>query len=203
MVDTSKHHGKETPQDTPRKLASAAKNGGHESATRVRAAAEEAAEAGHQLTLVGADVARLGAETVQQTFQSSIDAAYKLAQHSTDQMMQIFGLSGRASEDFAQQSSENVQAIANTSTVLARGFQDILREWLQFTQARFDKNLERLNALTNCRTLPDLIVFQSDFLRENLEQMIDKSSRIVAISAKVTDSAARTITANGQSSRAR
>lgn len=201
MADTAKHHGKETLQDAAGKMANAAKNATQESATRVRAATNDAVEVGHQVTLAGADVARVGAETVQQTFQSSIEAAYKLAQHSADQMMQIFGLSGQASEEFAQQSSENVQAIANTSTVLARGFQDISREWMRFTQARFDKNLERLASLSSCRTLPDLIAFQSDFLRENLEQMIDKSSRIVELTAEVTDKAARTI--NGRSHAAR
>ena len=201
MADTVKRQGTDTFQDKTRQMANIAKNAAEEGSSRVIAAANEAADAGQEAARAGADVARLGAQTVQQTLQSSIEAAYKLAQHSTDQVMQIFGLSGQRGEELAQQSSENVQAIANTSTVLARGFHDISREWLEFTQARLDRNLQRFNALTNCRSIPDLMAFQSDLLRENLEQMIDKSRRIMEVSAEVTDKAARTITAPGMSVR--
>jgi len=203
MTDTPKQAGKETVQDRTRQMANTARNAADEGSRRVRAATNEAAEAGQEAARAGADVARVGAETVQQTLQSSIEAAYKVAQHSTDQVMQIFGLSGQRGEEFAQQSSQNVQAIANTSTVLARGFQDISREWLRFTQARLDKNLDHLNALTNCRSIPDLMAVQSDLVRENLEQMIDNSRRIMELSAEVTNEAARTITAPAMSERAR
>jgi hypothetical protein len=44
---------------------------------------------------------------------------------------------------------------------------------------------------------------QSDLVRENLEQMIDNSRRIMELSAEVTNEAARTITAPAMSERAR
>lgn len=109
-----------------------------------------------------AEAARVGAETLQQTLQVGWDAASKVAQRSTDQFMQVFGLSGLQSQQLAQQSSQNLQAIANTSTVLARGFQGVVREWLNFTQSRLDQNFDRLAALTTCRSIPDFVALQSD-----------------------------------------
>ena len=44
---------------------------------------------------------------------------------------------------------------------------------------------------------------QSDLVRENLEQMIDNSRRIMELSAEVTNEAAGTITAPTMSERAR
>jgi hypothetical protein len=166
-----------------------------EEATRaIKEITSDAAEAGQQAVAATAETARVGAETMQQTVQVGLDTAYKVAR-STDQLMQVFGLSGQQSRELAQQSSQNIQAIANTSTILARGFQDFVREWLNFTQSRLDKNLGRLNALTTCRSLPDLVAQQSDLIRENLEEMIDKGQQIMQRSTEITQEAARTITA--------
>jgi hypothetical protein len=127
-----------------------------------------------------------------------LDVAYKVAQRSNDEFLQVLGLSGQQSEELAQQSSQNVQAIANTSTVLARGFQDIVREWLSFTQSRLDENLDRISALRTCRSIPDLLAQQSDLIRENLEEMIDKGQQIMQRSTEITHEAARTITAQAR-----
>ena len=100
-----------------------------------------------------------------------------------------------------QQSSQTVQAIADTSTILARGFQDVVREWLNFTQSRLDENLDRLNALSTCRSIPDLVAQQSDLVRENLQEMIDKGQQIMQHSTEITQEAARTITAQTEGKR--
>jgi hypothetical protein len=127
-----------------------------------------------------------------------LDTAYKVAQRSTDKFMQVLGLSGDQSRELAQQSSQNVQAIATTSTILARGFQDVVREWLNFTQARLDENLDRVNAFASCRSFPDLVAQQSDLIRENLEEIIDKGQQIMRRSTEISQEAARTITAQAR-----
>jgi hypothetical protein len=180
-------------------MADKAQRAAQEGTRRIKEITNEAAEAGQQAVTATAEAARVGAETMQQTLQVGLDVAYKVAQRSTDEFLQIFGLSGQQSQELAQQSSQNVQAIANSSTVLARGFQDIVREWLNFTQSRLDENLNRLTALRTCRSVPDLFAQQSDLIRENLEEMIDKGEQIMRRSTEVTHEAARAITVQGQS----
>jgi phasin family protein len=183
-----------------RQMAETAEHAAQEGTRRIKDITNEAAEAGQHAVSAAAEAARVGAETMQHTLQTGLDATYKVAQRSTDQFMQVLGLSGQQSQELAQQSSQNVQAIANTSTVLARGFQDVVREWLNFTQSRLDENLDRVSALTTCRSIPDLVALQSDLIRENLEQMIDKGQQIMQQSTKVTHEAARTITAQSRTS---
>jgi hypothetical protein len=180
---------------TGRQMADTAQQAAQEGTRAIKEITNDAAEAGQHALNATAEAARVGAETMQQTLQVGLDTAYKVAQRSTDQFMQVMGLSGQQSRELAQQSSQNVQAIANTSTILARGFQDFMREWLNFTQSRFDQNFDRLNALTTCRSLPDLVAQQSDLIRENLEEMIDKGQQIMQHSTEITQEAARTITA--------
>ena len=182
-----------------RQMAETSRNAAEEGTRRITDITNETAEAGQQAVNATAEAARVGAETLQHTLQAGWDAASKVAQRSTDQFMQVFGFSGQQSQELARQSSQNIQAIANTSTVLARGFQNVVQEWLSFSQSRLDENLDRLNALRTCRSIPDLVALQSDLIRENLEEMIDKGQQIMQHSTEVTHEAARTITAQTRS----
>ncbi len=197
MNENQKVSGKAAAQG--RQVADTAQQAAQEGTRRIKEITNEAAEAGQHAVTATAEAARVGAETMQQTLQTGLDVAYKVAQRSTDQFLQVFGLSGQQSQELAQQSSQNVQAIANTSTVLARGFQDIVREWLSFTQSRLDQNFDRLSAFRTCRSVPDLFAQQSDLIRENLEEMIDKGQQIMQHTTEVTREAARTIAAQMQS----
>jgi hypothetical protein len=200
MNEGQKQTGRAAAQG--RQLAETTQNAAEEGTRRIKEITNEAAEAGQQALSATAEAARVGAETLQQTLQAGWDTASKVAQRSTDQFMQVFGLSGQQSQKLAQQSSQNIQAIANTSTVLARGLQDVVREWLTFTQSRLDENLDRLNALRTCQSIPDFVAIQSDLIRENLEEMIDKGQQIMQHSTAVTHEAARTITTQTRTSSA-
>jgi hypothetical protein len=183
-----------------RQITETAQQATQQGTRAIKEITNDVAEAGQHAVSATAEAARVGVETMQQTVQAGLDTAYKVAQRSTDQFMQVLGLSGQQSRDLAQQSSQNVQAIADTASILARGYQDVVREWLNFTQSRLDENLDRLNALTTCRSIPDLVAQQSDLLRENLEEIIDKGQQIMQHSTDVTREAARTITAQARSS---
>ena len=199
MNEGQKQTGKAAAQG--RQMAETAQEAAEEGTRRIKDITTEAAEAGQHALSATSEAARVGAETLQQTLRVGWDAASTVAQRSTDQFMQVLGLSGEQSQKLAHQSSQNIQAIANTSTVLARGFQDVVREWLGFTQSRLDENLDRLNALTTCRSIPDFVALQSDLIRENLEEMIDKGQQIMQRSTEVTHEATRTITAQTRTPR--
>jgi hypothetical protein len=201
MNEGQKQSGKVGAQ--ARQMAETAQNAAEEGTRRIKDITNETAEAGQHAVNATAAAARVGAETLQHTLQAGLDAASKVAQRSTDQFMQVFGFSGEQSQELARQSSQNIQAIANTSTVLARGFQNVVREWLSFSQSRLDENLDRLNELRTCRSIPDFVALQSDLIRENLEEMIDQGQKIMQHSTEVTHEAARTITAQSRSPRPR
>ncbi len=154
---------------------------------------DEAADAGRHAARAGAEIAQSGAETVQQIVQSSLEMATQATERSVDQFAQVFGFSGRVSEETAQQSSQNLEAVAEATTVLAQGLQDISREWTSLAQNRFQRNLDGFNELLRCRTLPDLVAVQSGLLRENLELMLNNSRRIAEMSVQVASEAARKI----------
>jgi phasin family protein len=162
--------------------------------------AQEQTETVHQVAEGMADSVRAGAEgaqrvasTVRDAVQTGLGTASEIAQRSTDQALQIFSFSGRDTRDLADQASRNLQAIAQSGTVLARGVQDVSQQWMSMTQDRLQKNLDGFNALTRCRSVPDAVAVQSSLVRNNLEQMLENGRRLAELSIRIAEEASRTI----------
>jgi phasin family protein len=142
----------------------------------------------------GLEGSQKAARTVQEAMQSSFGAASELAHMSTDRMMQLYGLQSKDTKNLAEQTSQHLRAIAESSTVLARGMQDVSQEWIGLLQERMQTNLDGLSALARCRSMYDLVALQSSFMRSNMEQMLTNSRRIAELSSRITDEASRTMT---------
>ena len=118
-----------------------------------RKAADQAAEtartvadAAERTTRAGAEAFQRNAEGAKETWQGGAEAASRIAQRSMEQLSKMFGLSGEAAREAVQQSSGNVQAVMESSSVIAGGLQDVASEWLHFVQLRVEQNL----ILTSC-----------------------------------------------------
>lgn len=195
-ADTGEAIVNETARAT-RNVGEQAANAGRtavsEATRTARVMTEQAAEAGQSAAHAGAEIARRNAETVRQAAQSGVTMATQAAQRSASQFARAFGLTGERVQQTTQQSTRNVQVLAETGAVLARGMQDISREWLNFAQDRARKNVESFGALARCRTPQDWFAVQSDLLRDNLEGALNSSRRVAQISMEVADQAARKI----------
>jgi hypothetical protein len=106
----------------------------------------------------------------------------------------MFGRSDGEGRGFTDQASESLKTVAQSNTVLVRGFQDVSREWFELSQKRLQTNLEGLNALARCRSMNDFVAVQSSLIRDNLEQTVDNSRRMAELTMQLADEAARTAT---------
>lgn len=95
----------------------------------------------------------------------------------------------------------NLAAVTGVAGVLARGFQDISQEWLALAQGRVQKNMEALNALSRCRSLPELVALQTRFLQENLREAGENNRRIAEVSMRVAREAANAMTSGANSAK--
>ena len=107
-----------------------------------------------------------------------------------DQFTKALGFNGPQAEELARRSSQNLQAVSQANTVLARGFQDASHEWISLAQERVTKNIDGLNRLAGCRSVQDFVAVQSDLVRDNLWQIIDTNKRIAELSLRVAEEAA-------------
>src|SRR3954471_5146124 len=166
-----------------------------EAARTARTVTDEAARVGEQTARAGADIARRGTETARDNLQPGLNTANETFQRLSDQVTKVLGFNGPQSEELTRRSSQNLQAVSQASSVLARGAQEVSREVIQLVQDRLQKNVEAVNRLAGTRSVQDFVAVQSDLVRDGLQQVIDTNKRIAELSVRVADEAARAIQA--------
>src|SRR3954471_7529841 len=93
-----------------------------EAARTARTVTNEAARVGEQTARAGADVFRRSTETARDNLQSGLNTANQSFQRINDQFTKVVGFTGPRSEELPRRSSQNLQAVSQASSVLARGF---------------------------------------------------------------------------------
>jgi len=154
-----------------------------EAADYARALAEEAAKASEQAMRAGLDIARRATEVARE----NIDSAVQGFQRATEQLAQI---TGPEPQDLTRQSSENIGAVSQASTVLASGLQEASREWFGLAREQLAKNIKVFGRLARCRSPQDVIAVQSELARDNIQQVIETSRRVGQVSLRIAQEAA-------------
>jgi hypothetical protein len=170
---------------------------GHETTRRAAGHAAQTArtmtDAAERTARAGADVLQRNSEQVRQTFEMGSDAAARVAERAFGQFARVFGVvTGDNAQQTTQQSARNVEAILHSSAIIADGVQTIAREWLTFVQNRAERNMERLEALANCRSVRDCIAAQTDLVRDNLQDLLQTTKRVAEVSTRMVDEAVQT-----------
>ncbi|HEY7296538.1 MAG TPA: phasin family protein [Xanthobacteraceae bacterium] len=176
-----------------------AEKGMSEAAEETRKAADRTSRATRVATDAGADVARAGAdifqrsgETIQQMWESGTRIAGQLAEQSMRGWASAFGASEGA-QHATELAARNLTSISRSGTALANGFQMISREMMEFGRKRLEQNLQRVDALAKCRTPHELVEAQTDFIRDNLEDLVHSTRRLAEVSMQMADEASRSM----------
>ena len=170
-----------------------------------RAEARRSREQGETVQRVTEDVAdtlRAGVESTQtmaQAMQEAVSNSFsvfsELARHSTGQTLdQPDGTTRGLTEEAAH----NLRAVAQSSTALARGLQEVSREVVTRSQQRLQRNLDGLQALARCRSMTDFVEVQSSLLRDNMEQSVENSRRLAELTIQMADEATKTVTVRAE-----
>jgi phasin family protein len=148
----------------------------------------------------GAEGAQTAVRTMQEAVQTGLSTASELARLTTDQAMQFFNPGKRDAQSLGDETSQNLQAVAKAGTVLARGVQDVSREWFELSQKRLQMNLDGWSSLARCRSVAEFVAVQTSLIRDNLEQTLDNSRRMAELTQQLADKASRIVTVRAEKS---
>jgi phasin family protein len=107
--------------------------------------------------------------------------------------VQLFSVSGKQTQEAAEEAAQRMQAVAQSSTALVRGLQEVSRTYFEMTQNRFQKNVEALAAFSLCRSIPEFVEAQTTLVRQNVELTLENSQRLAQLSVQVLEEAAHTV----------
>jgi hypothetical protein len=155
---------------------------------------QQAAETVVNTAWAAPKTAQQAEKSAQEVAQSSVSTAVEVAQRTTDQVTEVFGAARQRTQELTKRATQNLQVVTQSSAILARGLQEASGECLEMVQERVQKNLDGVNALVRCRSLPEFLAVQSSLLRDNLELTLANSRRIAELSTRVAETAARTAT---------
>ena len=146
----------------------------------------------------GVESAQTLVQAMQEAVQTSFGAFSELARRSNGQALQVAGRSDGVGLGLSEEAAQNLRAVAQSGTVLARGLQDVSREVVDLSQKRLQRNLDGLQSLARCRSVTDIVEVHSSLLRDNLEQTVENSRRIAELTIQMAEEAARTVTVQAE-----
>ena len=181
------------PRHAERETTEAAEQPTRRTAEQVAQVSRTAAAEGERVARATGEATSHNVERLSQTWQSGSEAASRIVGRSVDQFSKMFGLSGETARQAVQQSSGNLQAVMEGSSIIADGLANVSGEWMRFTQTWVEQNLENFDHFQQCRTLQDCLTLQTQMVRENLEGLLHSTRRTSELAMKMADEAIRRI----------
>lgn len=142
---------------------------------------------------VGVESAQTMAQAMQEAVANSFNVFSELARCASGQPLPMASRLEGGGQGLTE-AAHNLQAVAQSSTALARSLQEVSREVITRSQQRLQRNLDGLQAIALCRSMTDFVEVQSSLLRDNLEQTVENSRRLAELTLQMSDEATRTLT---------
>ena len=133
------------------------------------------------------------AETASRITHDAAEATKQVTDQATQQFGRVFNLQAKASEEVANRTQQNLDVLLQTSSLLAEGFQSVLREWMSYTQSAVQRNIDGMNTILRARTMQDLLAAQSDLLNAEVQLLLNSSVKVSEVTARVANDAAQKI----------
>jgi phasin family protein len=92
-------------------------------------------------------------------------------------------------EEFSQLSKENIDAFVKSGTIVAKGFEEAGKAWIDFTRRSFETSVETAKAVMSAKDLREVVDVQSDFARTSFDSLVNEGSRLSELGVKVANEA--------------
>jgi hypothetical protein len=126
------------------------------------------------------------ADEVQKTGADILSMTTRMAERSTEQFSQFFG-AGRDAELATRKYGQRMEVLQECGSAMAKGYQDISREYLSFARGQFEANVVAFSRLAQCRTPQELLAAQNQLFGESIALALKANGRFAEIAKEVAD----------------
>ena len=133
---------------------------------RTPRAAGRSADTARTATDAGADAVRRGAEKLQGQVDTALDTA------------------GRASQEAARRTGENLELMKRLAETMASGAREATSEIAEWTRQASERQREAISQFTQAHGLDEVLDIQNRYVRENLQALLDFSAKVSRLSAE-------------------
>jgi phasin family protein len=101
----------------------------------------------------------------------------------------------KTAEEMQKLSKENFEACIQASQIVAKGLQELGREWTAYVQESLERSAAATKALMAARSFQEVISLQSDWVKASLDKLIAETTKLSEQTVKVTNEAMEPISA--------
>ena len=92
-------------------------------------------------------------------------------------------------EEFSELSKENIDAFVKSGTIVAKGFEEASKAWMEFTRRSFETSVETAKAVMGAKDLREVVDAQSDYARTSFDSLVNEGSKLSELGVKVANEA--------------
>ncbi|MFC7333195.1 phasin family protein [Rhodocista pekingensis] len=153
--------------------------------TRTRKAADAA---GVEQTAGTTEATMQGADAATRKVEEALTYTKGQVEKATRQAFRVY-------DDAAGFQKDNIDALMRSGTIMARGFENLSKAMLAFTQTQVEQNVSAAKAMLGVKTLRELVDLQTEFARTSFDSLIAEATKVSEMSVKVTNEALEPLSA--------
>ncbi|WP_207461907.1 phasin family protein [Azospirillum sp. SYSU D00513] len=136
-----------------------------------------------------ATVTQATAQAFQDTFAKSKSDMEGVMKAQQEQLQKAASQITKGFEDLTAFTKGNVEAVVASSTIAAKGAEEMGRQVAAFTQTSFEKSLAAGKAMMGVKTIQELATLQHGFAQSSFDTMVNEMTRLQELSVKVAGEA--------------
>lgn len=159
--------------------AKAAEKTQNKAAETVESATETAVKAGQENL---ENAVKTGSESAAKQYEQAVAATKEQVEKTSTAMFKGY-------DEFSAVNKQNLDAMVKSSTIFAKGFEAISKEFFSYTQNALEMNVANTKALFGAKSLKDVVELQSEMARKSFDTALAESAKLTEMSVEVTNKA--------------
>jgi phasin family protein len=173
---------------------------GRKAAKRAKSPIRRATQDGEiqkeEMTMSDVNKMRETVESFAQKGQQMAQDNYQRFVGSTRENFEKFSQTAvKGAEEMQRLSKENFDAYVQAATVVAKGFENMGRSWMSFTQEAMEQSAAAAKAMLGVRTLREAVDLQTDWAKTSFDKFVSEATKISEQGVKVANEASAPLTA--------
>ena len=129
-----------------------------------------------------------GAQLAQQNYEKIFGATRERVEKASQTAF-------KAVEDIQKLSKENIEAYVQASTIVAKGFEQVGKAWMAFTQEALEQSATAAKALLGAKSVREAVDLQTEFAKTSFDKFVSESTKLSEQTVKTANEALEPINA--------
>lgn len=179
-------NAKKSPANSASSAASSAASSSAAAAISASEAASSAAQAGTEALSNFFKVSQAGFEAIRSAAEKSYQ---QIASVSQEQSEQATKTAFKVYEELNASARDSADTISQTSTSLAKAFEDVGKALVGFAQQSIESNVSATKAIVGAKNPKEALDVQADWAKSSLDSFLVESNRLSDMSIKLANEA--------------